>query len=198
MVVVTVGKTHSGKTTFATKLDEQLQNAIVIDQDNHAAFINTYYKSLRPKEGPNTLKYAVTQTIVEYAANQTDCHLILCNSNLARKGRIDVLNYFRSKGFMSIIVYFDIPDEVLLARVAGSQRSKAIFRNASTFKDVLARQQSESQKREMAPPEEGEADHFYTVRTSEEVPAVIEKIRGILPNVRRGNDLEMDGRSLND
>ncbi|MEF3307799.1 ATP-binding protein [Paenibacillus sp. GYB004] len=179
LVVVTVGKTHSGKTTFAANLEAQMHNAVIIDQDNHAAFINTYYKSLRPKEGPNTLKYAVTQTIVDYAADQTDCHLILCNSNLARKGRIDVLNYFRSKGFRSILVYLDIPHEVLQARVAGSQRSKAIFRSASTFEEVLARQQSESHKAEMAPPAEGEADHLFTIRTSEEVPAVIEKIASI-------------------
>src|SRR5690606_33103063 len=102
IVVVTIGKTHSGKTTFAKQLELQLKNAVIIDQDNHASFINAYYKSLRPKEGPNTLKYKVTQTIVDYAVDQTDCHLILCNSNLARNSRKDVLDYFRRKGFLSI------------------------------------------------------------------------------------------------
>lgn len=177
IVVVTVGKTHCGKTTFAKQLESQLQNAIIIDQDNHAAFINAYYQSLRPKEGPNTLKYAVTQTIVDYAANQTDYHVILCNSNLTRKDRKDVLDYFRGKGFISILVYFDIPDDVLLVRIAENQRSKDIFRNASTFGEVLARQQ----KNEESAPEKSEAVHLLIVNRSEQdIPVVIEKITEIV------------------
>ncbi|MBD2870625.1 ATP-binding protein [Paenibacillus arenilitoris] len=179
LVVVTVGKTQSGKTTFARSLEAQLHNSVVIDQDNHAAFINAHYKSLRPKEGPNTLKYAVTQTIVDYAVNQTEFNLILCNSNLARKGRTDVLDYVRGKGFMSILIYFDIPDEVLQARVAESRRSKEIFRSASTFVEVLARQQSAACRSEMAAPKADEADHFFMISRSEDVPAVIGKIIGI-------------------
>jgi len=176
IVVVTVGKTHSGKTTFAKQLELQLKNTVIIDQDNHASFINAYYKSLRPKEGPNTLKYAVTQTIVDYTVNQTDCHLVLCNSNLARNGRMDILDYFRRKGFISILVYFNIPDDVLKARVTESQRSKDIFRSASTFGDVLARQQ----KSEASVPEIGEADYLFVVsRNEEDVPMVIKKVTEI-------------------
>lgn len=81
LVIITVDKTHSGKTTFAKALEQQVNNSLVIDQDNHAEFINTNYKTLLPKQGPNTIKYAITQTIVDHAVNQTDFHLILCNSN---------------------------------------------------------------------------------------------------------------------
>lgn len=38
LVIITVGKTHSGKTTFARMLEKRLTNSIVMDQDNHAAF----------------------------------------------------------------------------------------------------------------------------------------------------------------
>ena len=44
LVIITVGKTHSGKTTFANDLVKQLNNSFVMDQDNQAEFINTYYK----------------------------------------------------------------------------------------------------------------------------------------------------------
>ncbi|MGD6801792.1 ATP-binding protein [Rossellomorea vietnamensis] len=84
-VILTVGKTHSGKSTFARLLEEKQEDIFVIDQDNHAEFINTHYKRLLPEEGPNTLKTAITQSIVEYAVKNTDSHLILCNSNLDRK-----------------------------------------------------------------------------------------------------------------
>ncbi|WP_318837459.1 ATP-binding protein [Psychrobacillus glaciei] len=45
LVIMTVGKTHSGKTTFAKALEEQISNSIVIDQDNHAEFLHTYYQN---------------------------------------------------------------------------------------------------------------------------------------------------------
>ncbi|WP_233354871.1 hypothetical protein [Paenibacillus sp. JZ16] len=53
---MTVGKTHSGKTTFANELESVFQEAAVIDQDNHAEFINSHYKKLLPIEGPNRIK----------------------------------------------------------------------------------------------------------------------------------------------
>ncbi|WP_257350991.1 ATP-binding protein [Pseudalkalibacillus decolorationis] len=102
-MIITVGKTHSGKTIFAKSLEQQLNNSLVIDQDNHAEFINTFYKTLLPKQGPNTIKYAITQTIVDYAVNQTNFHLILCNSNCSQKYRLDLLAHFHNKGFTSIL-----------------------------------------------------------------------------------------------
>ena len=176
LVIITVGKTHSGKTTFASALEQQLHNSLVIDQDNHAEFINNYYKSLLPKQGPNAIKYAVSNTIVDYAVNQTDFHLILCNSNRGQKGRISLLEYFKSKGFISILVNFDIPDHVLLERVSKSQRSTAVFRTASTFEEVLIRQQAESEKRGVSDPTEGEADYLFEIKSSDEVQSVIREI----------------------
>lgn len=41
LVIITVGKTHSGKATFARALEKQLNNSFIMDQDNHAEFINT-------------------------------------------------------------------------------------------------------------------------------------------------------------
>ncbi|MFU1796214.1 ATP-binding protein [Paenibacillus azoreducens] len=182
-VIITVGKTHSGKTTFARTLEQKLHNSVVIDQDNHAEFINTYYKNLRPKRGPNTIKYAVTQTIVNHAVNQTDFHLILCNSNRARQGRLHLLNYFQDQGFTRILVHFNLPDHVLKERVAKSQRSTNVFRNASSFLEVLMKQQADSQQAEMAGPSENEADHFFVIQNSDEVENVIQNIVSIVQSI---------------
>lgn len=178
LVIITVGKTHSGKTTFAKALEQQLHNSLVIDQDNHAEFLNTHYKTLLPKQGPNTIKYAITQTIVDYAVNQTNFHLILCNSNRARKGRSDLLAHFHNKGFISILVNFDIPDYLLQARVAKSQRSTIVFRNASTFEEVLIRQQAESHIGDVVALE-GEADHFFVIKNNDEAQSVTQNIVNI-------------------
>lgn len=61
LFVITVGKTHSGKSTFARNLEKELDNSFVLDQDNHAKFINTYYPKLQPKIGPNKLKHSISR-----------------------------------------------------------------------------------------------------------------------------------------
>jgi adenylate kinase family enzyme len=179
LVIITVGKTHSGKTTFAKKLEQHLHNSLMIDQDNHAEFINTYYKSLLPEQEPYTIKYAVTQTIVDYAVNQTNFHLILCNSNRNRKHRLDLVEKFHNQGFISILVNFDIPDYVLKARIAKSQRSTIVIRGASTFEEVLILQQDESHNGDVVAPTEGEANHSFVIKDGNEVQSVIQEITNI-------------------
>jgi predicted kinase len=186
-IIMTVGKTHSGKTTFANKLEEELIDAVVVDQDLQAEFINTYYRKLLAKQGPNTIKYAVTKAIVDHAVEQTDCHLIICNSNRSKSGRKDLLDYFHSKGFNSILVNFDLPAHVIEERVATSSRSKIIFRSATTFEEVLARQNAESNKVDVSAPMEGEADHLFVIRGEEDVEGVIQEIVRI--HRLRGGDL---------
>lgn len=175
LVIMTVGKTHSGKSTFARQLEAALGHAVVIDQDNHAAFINTHYEKIRPVGGPNRLKHAVTETIVKYAAAHSDLHLILCNSNLHKAARTGVLHSFHEKGFVSIIVHFQIPTAVLRDRIAESQRNTNIFRSAASFMDVLAKQE----KLQQEDPSEGEAHHLFVINTPEEVPDVIHRIRSM-------------------
>jgi predicted kinase len=172
---MTVGKTHSGKTTFARALEQELPNSLVIDQDNHAEFINAYYQNLRPKQGPNTFKYAITQAIVDYAVEQTNFHLVLCNSNTNRKGRVELLKHFHEMGFNSILVHFDIPEHILRERIAESRRSKTIFRTASTFEDVLMRQIAGG----IVEPTEDEADYLFKINDSDEVESIIHRLVNI-------------------
>ncbi|WP_235615963.1 AAA family ATPase [Brevibacillus reuszeri] len=179
LVVITVGKTHSGKTTFAKELEQHLHNSVVIDRDDHAEFINTYYKTMLPKQGANIFKNAISQTIVDYAVNETNFHLILCNSYRSRKGRLDLLERFHQKGFVSIVVTFDIPDHILQIRIANSRRSTNIFRTASNFEEVLERQQADSHNGDVLAPIEGEANHLFVIKDSSEVRSVIQEIANI-------------------
>lgn len=184
LVVMTVGKTHSGKTTFARLLEKRLDNSFVMDQDNHAEFINTYYEKLQPRTGPNTLKHSLSRFIVDYAIENTDLHLIVCNSNRNRRSRMSLLKgLFNKEQFVRILVHFDLPDSILKERVQQSQRSTNIFRGAySNFEHVLLRQQAESQLEDIADPVEGEADYLFVVKDDDDVDIVIEKIVHISSN----------------
>ncbi|MFE8699732.1 ATP-binding protein [Cytobacillus sp. FJAT-54145] len=178
LVIMTVGKTHSGKTTFARALEQELNHSFVMDQDNQAEFINTFYHQLQPKQGPNTLKHAVSRLIVEYAIDHTDFHMIVCNSNRNRKSRLNLLEgLFNQNQFVRILVHFDIPDDILKERVTQSQRSTNIFRGAySNFEEVLLRQQAEDLLEDVSEPEEGEADYLFVIKDEREVDFVIKEI----------------------
>lgn len=175
LVVITVGKTHSGKTTFANALEKEMLNTVVIDQDNHAEFLHKHYEKLLPKHGHNTIKYALTKTIVDFAINYTDCNIILSNSNRSREGRSKLLEPFHDREFTSVIVNFDISEQVLQERVTTSQRNTSILRTVSSFEDVLIRQRNE----EVLSPTEEEADHLFVIRNTSEVPSVIREITEI-------------------
>lgn len=177
LVIMTIGKTHTGKSTFAKALEQALDNSFVMDQDNHAVFINSFYEKLLPKQGPNTFKYAISQLIVDYAIENTNLHIIACNSNRNRKGRLHLLEgLYNNKQFIRILVHFDIPDDILKERVKQSKRNTNILRSASNFEQVLLRQQAESKLKDIVDPEEAEADYLFVIRDNKEVDSVIKKI----------------------
>ncbi|MBT2641553.1 AAA family ATPase [Bacillus sp. ISL-41] len=178
LAIITVGNTHSGKTTFARALEKELCNSTVIDQDIHAKFINTYYEKLQPKNGPNTFKHAISRMIVNYAIDYTDHHLIICNSNQSVIDRSHLFEkFFPKDDFIHIIVHFDIPYHVLQARVTESKRSTNIFRGSYTnFEQVLAKQMADSLKEDVIDPEEREADHLFVIKDNKEAESVIQEI----------------------
>ena len=175
---MTVGKTHSGKTTFARLLEQSLENSFIMDQDNQAEFINTHYQKLKPKTGPNILKIGLSRFIVDYAIKHTNLHVIICNSNRNQKYRQQLLDeVFTSEKFIRVIVNFDIADDVLLSRVKQSQRSTNIFRDAnSSFEEVLIRQQRESLDEDVTQPSTNEAEYLFVIKNKKEVDSVIQQI----------------------
>lgn len=178
LAIITVGKTHSGKSTFAMNLEKELNNSFVMDQDNHAEFINAYYKKLQPKLGPNTLKHYISKLIVGYAKENTELHIIACSANRTKRSRKYLLEEIYPKDeFIRILVHFDIPDKILHERVTNSQRNTNIFRGAySNFEEVLLRQHTESQLDDVVNPVMGEADHLFVIKDNKETHSVIKEI----------------------
>lgn len=158
IVLLTVGKTHAGKSTFANRLAQSSPSFLVIDQDVHARFLNNQYAKLLPLNGPNTLKHQVTDTIIEHARLQYDGHLVVCNANLTREGRSYILNQFSREQFRTILVHFDIEEEVLLARATTSIKDRTEIRGSEDYRQILFRQRLER-------PEPDEADLLLRIRT---------------------------------
>lgn len=176
LAVLTVGKTHSGKSTFARALDQQLTGAVVIDQDNHAAFLNDHYKPLLKQTGPNIIKFSITETIVNYAIEHTQRHLILCNGNRYQQARTILLARLKHAGFVTLLVNFCIPDAVLADRIARSTRSKNIFRTANSFEEVFARQSAQGVEQGVVAPLSAEADYYFEIHRSDDYLGVIDMV----------------------
>jgi len=177
LAIMTVGMTHSGKTTFAKKLEKSLVDSLVIDQDRHAEFIHTYYNKVQAKTGPNIFKHSLSKFIVDYVKEQTDFHIIMSNANRKKEDRRYLLNeVFPREEFIRIIVHFDIPYKILLNRVRNSKRSTIIFRTASSFEEVLLKQKLANQLSKTPNPTKDEADYLFLIKNNDDVDSVIEEI----------------------
>lgn len=172
---ITIGKTHSGKSTFARSLERACSNCVVIDQDIHAEFLQSTYSKLIPADGENLIKYALTDTIVQYAMLHTPLHLILCNANLNDNGRTALLHRFTAAGFEVIAVKFDIPHEVLQKRVRNSKRDPSILRTINSYEDLLERQKDLN-----VPAKLERFSREFVVRCKEDIAGVIQEIKKLL------------------
>lgn len=100
----------------------------------------------------------------------------MCNNNSNREGRLRMLDWFHQKGLVTVLVHFNLPDELLYSRIASSERSTAILRKSKSFDVVLTRQIADSQKGLAQQPTESESEHLFVINDSDEVPGTIQKI----------------------
>ena len=173
LVIMTIGKTHSGKTTFGKKLEEMLPTSIVIDQDNHATFLHTHYPKLIPEHNPFKLKILLSQFILNYAITETDAPIIISSANLSKNGRNALLEqFFPQDMWTRIYVYFDYSNETLHQRIKHTTRSTTIFRDTTmTFEHLI-----EKHAEQLEPPTVDEVDYLLHVNETQSIEYVIEKI----------------------
>lgn len=87
-----------------------------------------------------------------------------------------MLDWFHQKGLVSVLVYFNLPDEMLYSRIASSERSTTILRKSNSFDVLLTRQIADSHKGLAQPPTESESEHLFVINDSDEVPGTIQQI----------------------
>ena len=177
MVLFTIGPTHSGKSSFARKLEQELEKVVVLDQDLQAEFLNAHYEKLVSQTGPNMLKFMLSETLLRYAIEKTAYHLILCNSNIHLAPRQQLLErFFPSEQFVRVFVYFDVPEATLLARIEPTLRDTKLFPDPNfTYEELL-----QSQLPQIDPPSSDEADYLLTVNEMTNFKQLIEEINEII------------------
>lgn len=183
--IMTVWKTHSWKTTFAKKLQEELA-VHPIDRDEILVFLKENYKSLyesqkdhqsilnlkRSKESPR-IQDSIRDSIVEYSALVKE-NICLCNWNANKDYRANELAFLKDLWYQTIIIHFDLDNTELQKRIKNTNRSTSCLTWRKNFYEVL-----EFQGLNFDKPEKNEADYFFVVNDSN-YEVVIEWIKSLL------------------
>ena len=146
---MTVGKTHSGKTTFGWELKKKIKHCCLIDSDRIAEFLKDNYLDLYASEYNKQtnelsqwfyLKKAVFQSVYTHWV-QSELPVILTNANSTQAIRKEACSIAHQAGRKVIMIYFNRPEETLLQRIDGTQRSKKCLTKSVDFKDLLLKRQ---------------------------------------------------------
>jgi len=183
---MTVGKTHSGKTTFGRELAKRLGPCCLLDSDKVADFLKgeypDLYKSDRDEDsGQPTrgyyLKLAVVAEVYK-AALQTSLPIIFTTSNAKRRVRQEIIRLAKDNNRSTIIVHFNIADDILVERINNSQRLKGNQAEIQSFNHFLANIQTHN----FDVPTAAEADYYFEIIDNDSLCAVMEQALILLRN----------------
>ena len=178
LFIMTIGKTHSGKTTFAQALKKQLSNSVVIDHEDHVEFLQSYYKDSLPKQGSHIVKNTISRLVLDYHLAFTKNHLIICNTNLSPDNQFTIHEkLFSENKITSVLIYFDNSEKVLLDRINESNRTIPQFGSVhSNFIEVFNQQKAASPNQKEEISQFDRADHIFIMNDNEQQDDIIEKI----------------------
>lgn len=181
---MTVGKTHSGKTTFGMELAKKIKQSCVLDADILSEFLKTTYPILYQSDWKENSKektqwyYLKVSLMIEIfkRALKTDATIIstAANSNkkIRRRGRSLTHRAWRKL----IMIYFNRPENILLDRIKKSTRSKICLTHSKDFKDLLINKQ----KKLFEHPSPKEADIFFEINDDQSRRKVQKEIISLL------------------
>lgn len=164
---MTVGKTHSGKTTFGMELAKKIKKSCVLDSDVLSEFLKTTYPILyqsdwkNDTEGKTQWYYLKVSLMIEIfkRALKTDATIISTAANSNKKIRSRGRSLAHRAWRKLIMIYFNRPENILLERIKKSTRSKVCLTHSKDFKDLLINKQ----KKLFEHPNPKEADLFFEI-----------------------------------
>ena len=181
--ILTVGHIHCGKTTFAKMLTKAVPELIYLERDPIPAMLNDNFPALMKldvknrAEGRETLKDKIYNVMLNEAIESEESNVLIATCHMHKKSRDIVIKKFKDHAIdvKTVMVHFDIDQDVLEERVRTSQRPTNILTVSKTFMENL-----EKQRKDFETPSPDEADYFFTVKNNKNNEEVIEKIKLIL------------------
>ncbi len=127
-VIMCVGFSHSGKTTFARKLTKDVPGLINTDNDVIATFLNKNYplavfsdynKQKRDYKNPG-LKFLIFKELFKFCL-KTRLNIIHSSGNINKDARAFIAREAQKQGYLLVTIYFNLPKEVILNRIKHSK-----------------------------------------------------------------------------
>lgn len=173
-LIMFIGKTHSGKTTFAKKIAKKNINVLVLEADPIALFMHDHFPRLRKNEDKNydgsfkklALKFQILILFIK-TAMQLKMKIILSNSNIWKKGRNLVFKMCKKFNYKVIGVYFDFPEYFLINRINKSTRTINILNTSKNFHELIIKQRARVQ-----PPNPEDFDKFFVIKSESDLKKV--------------------------
>jgi len=146
-VIMCVGFTHSGKTTFAKKLIQSVYDIVLIDNDEIACFINEKYplavfsdynKVKRTYKEPN-FKFLIFQEIFKFCL-RARLNVIHSSGNLGEDSRQFIKKNVKKHNYKLITIFFNLPREVILERIKNTKKDTKAFKSSKSWSEILPRQ----------------------------------------------------------
>ena len=175
--ILTIGKTHSGKTTFGRLIKSKRPSYTLLETDPIGEFLEDFAPELRNdtvhdgKFVKPALKYRIFLMMLDEAI-ELEKNIILTNSNMHIQGREELVEKLHKAGYETIFVYINPPQSVLEKRTKETTRSDKILQTVDTFFELLKLQNSERFKE----PKGDEGDHFIECNDPEKVDAAVGQI----------------------
>ena len=177
-----IGKTHSGKTTFAKELEGIKKDILVLEADPVALFMRENFPKLRELDDKEhsgifknvSLKYRLFLLLIEFSMSFGRT-IILSNSNMYERGRKLVFRLVKKYDYKIIGVYFNFPEEFLINRIKKSKRTTKILRVSKDFNELII-----NQRTRMQAPNSKNFDEFYIIKSEDDLIKVKNNLIKIL------------------
>ena len=180
-LIMTVGKTHSGKTTFAKKLHQKLPSFSLIETDDIVPFLREHVPEILAyeKNRGHVLDALALRSSIGRLMVETDLSygisLIIPNGHITKKVRDQKREIAQKYHAKIIYVSFELPKSILEKRIRASERSTNPLNVSKSYQDVLDRQQEIFEA-----PLEKEADYFFTIKKASDGPRVMKQICALI------------------
>lgn len=180
-LIMTIGKTHSGKTTFGKQLHKKLPSFSLVETDDIVPFLReqvpeilAYEKNRGHVLEAMTLRSSIGRLIIETALSY-GISLIIPNGHITRKVRDQKRELAKKYHAKIIYVSFELPKHIIEKRIRASKRSSSPLNISKNFQEVFERQQEIFEK-----PLRKEADHFFAINMASDSGLVMKKILTLL------------------
>jgi len=181
-IIMLVGKTHNGKSTFGRRLSRWLPNSVLLEPDDVGRFLaeyfpQLYYRRCLPARSCRypTLKFKLYLTILRFALN-CGRNVTVTSNNIQLQRRAQIRAIARRYRAKVIMVFFNLPDSVLLSRIRRTKRPQQYYCESKNFEEILLKKHNLWFSR----PTRAEADRFYVVRKASNLPAIERKLKALI------------------